>query len=86
MSTTRSTGSDRQPTAPARLKQSNEPRIDPLLDIPAAAERLGVGVRMVRRLVAERRLPFTRVGRHIRLRQSDLDTYLAEHYVAAVTR
>lgn len=86
MSTTRTSGSDRPTTAPARLKQSTEPRRDPLLDLPQAADYLGVRPRMVRRLVAERRIPFTRVGRHIRLRQSDLDSYLAERYVAAVTR
>lgn len=86
MSSTRHTGSDRPSTAPARLKQSTEPRRDPLLDLPTAAEYLGVRPRMVRRLVSERRVPFTRVGRHIRLRQSDLDSYLAEHRVEAVTR
>lgn len=86
MSTTRPTGSDRPLTSPARLKHSSEPRRDPLLDLPAAAEYLGVGPRMARRLVSERRVPFIRVGRHIRLRQSDLDAYLAEHYVEAVDR
>lgn len=86
MSTTRPTGPGRPSTAPARLKHSSEPRHDPLLDLPTAAEYLGVKPRMARRLVSERRIPFTRVGRHIRLRQSDLDIYLAEHRVEAVTR
>ena len=86
MSSTRPTLSDRPSTAPARLKQTGEPRRDPLLDLPAAAEYLNVRPRMVRRLVSERRVPFVRVGRHIRLRQSDLDAYLAEGYVPAVTR
>lgn len=34
----------------------------PLLTLPAVAERLGVNERHVRRLVAERRIPFVEVG------------------------
>ncbi len=36
------------------------------MDQIALAERLGITVRHVRRLVAERRVPFVRVGRFIR--------------------
>jgi excisionase family DNA binding protein len=46
----------------------------------AAAERLGVTPRMVRRLVSERRIGFVRVGKHIRLRQQDLESYLDERF------
>jgi len=34
----------------------------PLIDLPAVAERLGVNQRHVRRLVAERRVPFLKWG------------------------
>ena len=37
-----------------------------LLDIGAVAERLGVTERLVRRLVAERRIPYVKVGRFVR--------------------
>ena len=38
----------------------------PLLDIRAVAHRLSTTERHVRRLVAERRIPFVRVGRFVR--------------------
>lgn len=52
-------------TAPARL------------DVEAAAQYLGTGERFVRRLVAERRIAFVKVGRHVRLDIADLDAFLA---------
>jgi excisionase family DNA binding protein len=48
-----------------------------LLDVPGAARYLGVGERFVRRLVAERRVRFYRVGRHIRFRPGDLEQFLS---------
>jgi excisionase family DNA binding protein len=56
------------------------------LTIEAAAERLGVTPRLVRRLVTERRIGFVRVGKFIRLRQEDLDAYLDEHFVPPLER
>ena len=53
----------------------------PLLDIPAAADRLGVSERWVRRAVAERRLPFVKVGRYVRFRPADLDRYIDRQLV-----
>ena len=43
-----------------------------LLDVSAAAELLGVTERFVRRLVAERRIPFYKVGKFIRFRSTDV--------------
>ena len=37
-----------------------------LLDIPGLAERLGVNIRHIRRLVAERRIPYIKWGHLIR--------------------
>ncbi len=48
-----------------------------LLDVSAAAGYLGTSERFIRRLVAERRVPFHRVGRHIRFRLSDLEAFVA---------
>jgi excisionase family DNA binding protein len=56
------------------------------LTIEAAAERLGVTPRLVRRLVTERRIGFVRVGKFIRLRQEDLDAYLDEHFEPPLAR
>ena len=38
------------------------PRGDKLLDITAAAEKLGCNERFLRRLVQERRIPFVKLG------------------------
>ncbi|MGZ6315567.1 MAG: helix-turn-helix domain-containing protein [Candidatus Limnocylindrales bacterium] len=47
-----------------------------LLNIDQAAERLGTSPRFVRRLVAERRLTFVRVGRYVRIEPADLDAFI----------
>lgn len=46
------------------------------LEVDQAAEYLGVSPRFIRRLVHDRRVPFLRLGRHIRLRPEDLDAYV----------
>lgn len=50
---------------------------DGLLTIPEAAARLGTPTRFVRRLVAERRIGFTKVGRYVRFSHADLDAFIA---------
>ena len=47
-----------------------------LLTVEQAAERLNTGVRFVRRLIAERRITFVRVGRHVRIPESVLDEFI----------
>lgn len=48
-----------------------------LLDVAGAAEYLNVGERFIRRLVvAERCIPFHRVGRHLRFDTVDLDAFV----------
>lgn len=42
-----------------------------------AADRLGTGVRYVRRLVYERRIAYHKIGRHVRIDESDLEAYIA---------
>lgn len=51
------------------------------LDVTAAAEWLGVEERFVRRLVAERRVTYYKVGRHVRFDAEDLDDFLARSRV-----
>ncbi|MGH9123698.1 MAG: helix-turn-helix domain-containing protein [Acidimicrobiales bacterium] len=62
------------------------PAVTVALTMDAAAERLGVTPRMVRRLVSERRIGFVRVGKFIRLRQQDLDSYLEQHFQPPLDR
>ncbi|WP_341684321.1 helix-turn-helix domain-containing protein [Nocardia farcinica] len=46
------------------------------LDVNGAAEYLGTGVRFVRRLVAERRVVFYKVGGHVRFKVADLEEFV----------
>ncbi|MHB8246087.1 MAG: helix-turn-helix domain-containing protein [Acidimicrobiales bacterium] len=46
------------------------------LSVSEAAAYLNVNVRYVRRLVAERRVTYLKVGRLLRFRASDLEAYL----------
>ena len=48
----------------------------PLLDLPTVAERLGVNQRHVRRLVAERRIPFIKWGHLLRFDSVELEAWL----------
>ena len=48
-----------------------------LIDVEAAAVRLGVSPRFVRRLVSERRLGFFKIGKYIRFDPAELDAWLA---------
>jgi excisionase family DNA binding protein len=49
---------------------------DPLWDIDAVAQRLGVQPRHVRRLVNERRIPFIKWGHLLRFDPDDIDAWL----------
>jgi excisionase family DNA binding protein len=45
-----------------------------LIDLPAVAERLGVNERHVRRLVAERRIPFLKWGHLLRFDPAEIES------------
>jgi excisionase family DNA binding protein len=47
-----------------------------LWDVEAVARRLGVQVRHVRRLVAERRIPFIKWGHLLRFDPAEIDAWL----------
>jgi excisionase family DNA binding protein len=57
--------------------------MDQLLSPQEVADRLGTSLRFVRRLVLERRIPFIKVGRHVRIAASDLDAFIAAGRVEA---
>ena len=47
-----------------------------LLTVQQAADRLGTSVRFIRRLRAERRITFVKLGKHLRVDSRDLDAYV----------
>lgn len=51
--------------------------MDELLTPEEVADRLRTSPRFVRRLVAERRIAFTKVGKFIRIAAEDVDAFLA---------
>ena len=55
--------------------------VTPLLDVAAVAQAMGVTDRHIRRLVAERRIPFLKVGRFVRFDPGALDVWLDEQRV-----
>jgi excisionase family DNA binding protein len=52
-----------------------------LLTVGEAAERMHMSVRFVRRLVAERRIAFHRMGRSVRLTPADVDAFIEANRV-----
>ncbi len=59
---------------------------DRLLDVAQAAEWLGTTERFPRRLIAERRIRFVRVGRHVRIPESALADFIAANTVEPMRR
>ncbi len=55
----------------------------PLIDIDEVAGRLGVSTRYVRRLVAERRIAYVKVGRLLRFDADMIDSWVAAGVVNA---
>lgn len=55
----------------------------PLIDMHAAADRLGTSHRQVRRMVDDRRIPFVKVGRFVRFDPADLDRWIDAQKVPA---
>lgn len=55
------------------------------VDVPGAAVYLDTKVRFIRRLVAERRVVFYKVGGHVRFKISDLEAYAQAGKVEPLT-
>jgi excisionase family DNA binding protein len=60
--------------------------MDQLLSIDEAAEILGTTARFPRRLVAERRIRFVKVGRHVRIPESALIEFIQEGTIEPIRR
>jgi excisionase family DNA binding protein len=59
--------------------------VERLLTVAEVAELLGTTERFPRRLVAERRIRFVRVGRHVRIPESAVCDFITAGTVEAVT-
>jgi len=55
---------------------------DELLTAGQAGEYLHTGERFVRRLIAERRIPYVKLGKYVRLQRSALDAFIESGRVA----
>jgi excisionase family DNA binding protein len=60
------------------------PASDCLLTVAQVAELLGTSERFPRRLIAERRIRFVRVGRHVRIQHSALREFIEAGMVEPV--
>ncbi len=60
---------------PLRAATGHAPQ-DELLTIGQAGEYLGTSERFIRRLVAQRRIPYVKLGKYVRLQRSSLDAFI----------
>jgi excisionase family DNA binding protein len=66
-------------------KRHDSTTAEQLLSVEAAAERLYTKPRFIRRLIAERRIEFVRVGRHVRISESALADFIEAGKVPPLT-
>ncbi|WP_448624543.1 helix-turn-helix domain-containing protein [Geodermatophilus sp. URMC 64] len=69
----------RTATAQASLNE----RHDPLPTVAQAGDYLGTGERFIRRLIAQRRIPYVKLGKYVRLQRSALDAFIDAGRVAS---
>ena len=60
-------------------------RAEQLMTVAEAAELLRTSERFPRRLIAERRIRFTRIGRHVRIPESALREFIESGLVEPIT-
>jgi excisionase family DNA binding protein len=58
---------------------------DRYLTVDQVAELLGTTARFPRRLIAERRITFVKVGRHVRIPESAVEAYIVANTVQPIT-
>jgi excisionase family DNA binding protein len=56
-----------------------------LITVEQLADELGVSVRYVRRIIAERRIPYVKVGHLIRFQRDEVERWVEANRVAALT-
>jgi excisionase family DNA binding protein len=60
--------------------------MEQLLTVDEAADSLHTSTRFVRRLIAERRIEFVKVGRHVRIRETALIAFVVEGTIPPMRR
>lgn len=68
---------------PDRMSMIDKAALPRLLDVPGLAAHLGVKERHIRRLIAERRVPFIKWGHLIRFDPDDIAAWINENRRAA---
>ncbi|MFI1410513.1 helix-turn-helix domain-containing protein [Streptomyces sp. NPDC020707] len=58
--------------------------MDRLLSVQEVAGLLGTGVRFPRRLIEERRITFVKIGRHVRIPESAVKTFVSANTVEPI--
>jgi len=57
----------------------------PLISVEQLVDELGVSVRYVRRIIAERRIPYVKVGHLIRFQRDEVEGWVEANRVNALT-
>ena len=70
----------------SRAAQGQDLDRGPLLTVAQAGEYLGTGERFIRRLIAERRIDYAKLGRHVRVQRSILDAFIYSGRIPRVPR
>jgi excisionase family DNA binding protein len=68
------------------MTKSRTVQVERLLTVAEVAELLGTTERFPRRLIAERRIRFVRIGRHVRIPESAVRKFIAAGLVEPMTR
>lgn len=71
----------RRTSARTESSEGNAVNSSTLLDVDQAAHRLGVTVRWMRRAVAQRRIPFVKIGHYVRFVPEELDAFIERNRV-----
>ena len=58
------------------MTRAPDGQVERLFTVAQAAELLGTTERFPRRLIAERRIEFVKIGRHVRIRESALAAFI----------
>ena len=66
--------------------QQDQVMAPPLLDVRQVAQRLGTEPRFVSRLIAERRIEYHKLGRHVRISEPALAAFIKAGRVEPVSR
>jgi excisionase family DNA binding protein len=67
------------------MTKSRTVQVERLLTVAEVAELLGTSERFPRRLIAERRIEFVKIGRHVRIRESALAAFIEAGSVGPLT-